>query len=37
MGLGDCLRKVFGGRRPSQDMVPFLDVEAGRVVRIPEV
>jgi hypothetical protein len=35
MGLGDWLRKAFSVRRPSQEMVPFLDVEAGRVVRIP--
>ena len=37
MGLGDWLRKTFGGKQspPSQEMVPFLDVEAGRVVRIP--
>lgn len=35
MGLGEWLRSVFGGRRSSQEMVPFLDVEAGRVVRIP--
>ncbi len=35
MGLGDWLRKVFGGTQPSQEMVPFLDVETGRVVRIP--
>jgi hypothetical protein len=35
MGLGEWLRKLFGGRRPSQEMVPFLDVESGRVVRIP--
>lgn len=35
MGLGDWLRKTFGRRRPSQEMVPFLDTETGRVVRIP--
>ena len=35
MGLGDWLRKTFGGRQPSQEMVPFLDAEVGRVVRIP--
>ena len=35
MRLGDWLRKVFSGRRPSQEMVPFFDVEARRVVRIP--
>ena len=35
MGLGNWLRKTFGGRQPSQEMVPFLDSEAGRVVRIP--
>jgi hypothetical protein len=35
MGLRNWLRRTFGGRRPSQEMVPFLDTEAGRVVRIP--
>src|SRR5262245_28752677 len=35
MGLGDWLRKLFGRRQPSQEMVPFLDTENGRVVRIP--
>src|SRR5262245_18656408 len=35
MGLGNWLRKMFGGRQPSQDMVPFLDVGSGRLVRIP--
>jgi hypothetical protein len=35
MGLGDWLRNAFGGRRSEQEMVPFLDVEGGRVVRIP--
>lgn len=35
MGLGDWLRRLFGGRSRSTEMVPFLDVEAGRVVRIP--
>jgi hypothetical protein len=36
MAFGDWLRKLFGGgRQPSRDMVPYLDVEAGRVVRIP--
>jgi hypothetical protein len=35
MGFGEWLRKALGGRRPSQEMVPFLDMEAGRVVRIP--
>lgn len=35
MGIGDWLRKKFGGRPPAPEMVPFLDVEAGRVVRIP--
>ncbi|MDB5312171.1 MAG: hypothetical protein JWO38_6373 [Gemmataceae bacterium] len=34
MGLGDWLRKTFG-RRPLPEMVPFLDAEAGQVVRIP--
>ncbi len=35
MGLGNWLQKTFGGRQPSQEMVPFLDTAAGRVVRIP--
>jgi hypothetical protein len=35
MGFGDWLRRVFGGGPPSREMVPFLDVEAGRVVHIP--
>ncbi|MCE9560769.1 MAG: hypothetical protein K8U57_01815 [Planctomycetes bacterium] len=37
MGLGDWLRKTFGGKQTpqQQEMVPFLDAEAGRVVRIP--
>jgi hypothetical protein len=35
MGLGDWMRKRFGSRQPSQEMVPFYDVEARRVVRIP--
>ena len=35
MGVGDWLRGLFGGRRPGREMVPFLDTEAGRVVRIP--
>lgn len=35
MGFGDWLRKLLGGRQPRQEKVPFLDVEAGRVVRIP--
>jgi hypothetical protein len=35
MGLRDWLRRAFGKRQPSQEMVPFLDVEAGRVVNIP--
>lgn len=35
MGLGRWLRNLFGGRGPSQEMVPFLDVASGRVVRIP--
>lgn len=29
------LKKVFGGQQASQDMVPYLDVTAGRVVQIP--
>jgi hypothetical protein len=35
MGFGGWLRKIFGRRQPRQEMVPFLDVEAGRIVRIP--
>jgi hypothetical protein len=35
MGVRDWLRRVTGRRRPSQPMVPYLDVEAGRVVQIP--
>jgi hypothetical protein len=35
MGLGDWLRKTLGGRKPSPEIVPFLDADAGRVVRIP--
>jgi hypothetical protein len=35
MGLGGWLRKWFGGQQPSREMVPFLDAEAGPVVRIP--
>lgn len=36
MGLGNWLRKTFGGKQPPpQEMVPFLDVEVGMVVRIP--
>src|SRR5688572_16480780 len=35
MGLGDWLKSMFGGKRSSPAMVPFLDTEAGRVVRIP--
>lgn len=35
MGLGDWLRKLLGGPRPSVGMVPFLDAATGRVVRIP--
>jgi hypothetical protein len=34
MGLGDWLRKLFGGRKPPE-MVSFYDVETRRVVRIP--
>jgi hypothetical protein len=35
MGRGDWFCKAFGSRQPSQEMVPFLDVESGRVVCIP--
>lgn len=34
MGFRNWLRKLVG-RQPSQETVPFFDVEAGRVVRIP--
>lgn len=34
MGLRDWLRKALG-RQPRRETVPFLDVEAGRVVQIP--
>ncbi len=35
MGLGDWLRKTFCGRKPSSEMVPFYDVDVGRIVQIP--
>lgn len=35
MRFGDWLRKTFAGRRPTSEMVPFYDAEAGRVVQIP--
>src|SRR5438105_517510 len=35
MGLGNWFRRTFGGRRPTPETVPFLDMESGRVVRIP--
>ncbi len=35
MGFGDWLRKTFGSQQPSQEMVPFFEVENKRVVRIP--
>jgi len=35
LGLGNWLRKTFGGSQPSQEMVPFFDPESERVVRIP--
>lgn len=35
MGLSDWLQRTFGGRKRSAEMVPFLDAEGGRVVRIP--
>lgn len=36
MGLGNWLRSAFGGQQPPpQETVPFLDTDAGRVVRIP--
>ncbi len=35
MRLGDWLWKTFGRRRAPVERVPFLDTEAGRVVRIP--
>ncbi len=35
MGLRDWFRKTFGGGEPPTEMVPFLDAESGRIVRIP--
>ncbi len=35
MGLGNWLRQTFRGQHPSRELVPFLDSENGRVVRIP--
>src|SRR5438477_2186522 len=35
MGLGDWLKRRFGHGRSSGEMVPFFDVESGRVVQIP--
>ncbi len=35
MGVGDWFRKMFGGQPSPQEMVPFLDAETDRVIRIP--
>ena len=35
MGLGDWLKRRFGSSGGSTEMVPFFDVESGRVVQIP--
>jgi hypothetical protein len=35
MGLGNWLRQTLRGQHPSRELVPFLDAETGRVVRIP--
>jgi hypothetical protein len=35
MGLGDWLKRRFGNRGGSSEMVPFYDVESRRVVQIP--
>ncbi len=35
MGFGAWLRRIFSAKQSSQEMVPFLDVEVGRVIRIP--
>jgi hypothetical protein len=35
MGLGDWLKRVFGGRGRSVEKVPFFDVDSGRIVQIP--
>jgi len=34
MRFGDWLKRLFGGRRPGTEVVPFLDA-SGRVVQIP--
>ncbi len=34
MRFGDWLKRLFGGRRPATEMVPFLDA-SGRVLQIP--
>jgi hypothetical protein len=35
MGLGDAPHKPYDSQQPSQEMVPFFDVENKRVIRIP--
>lgn len=35
MGLRYWLEKLFGKAQPSPELVPYLDTESGRVVRIP--
>src|SRR5262245_36599983 len=35
MGLGDWIKRLLGRGRKSPQIVPFYDVESGRVVRIP--
>lgn len=35
MGLGEWFRKIFGIRPKLQEMVPFLDGDSGKIVRIP--
>ena len=35
MGIRHWLQKIFGKQQPAPEMVPFLDTESGRVVRIP--
>jgi hypothetical protein len=35
MGPDDRLSNTFGNQQPSQEMVPFFDVENKRIVRIP--
>src|SRR4051812_12718202 len=35
MGFGNWFIRKFGKSEPNKGMVPFLDTESGRVVRIP--